>query len=79
MKRISAACLLQTILFQPKDDIGKEAAASLVRDEVASYKSRLERSGTKYRITEETVQPDGSITIKVMRQYNSYKTGEYLA
>lgn len=79
MKRISAACLLQTIVFQSKDDIGKDAAAAHVKEEAEKYKSALERSRTKYKITEETTQPDGSIMIKIMRQYNSYKIGDYLS
>jgi hypothetical protein len=79
MKRISAACLLQTVVFQPKDDIGKDAAATLVKEEVAKYKANLERNRTNYKITEETARPDGSILIKIMRQYNSYKIGDYLS
>ena len=79
MKRISAACLLQTVVFQPKEDLGKEAAATLVKEEVAKYKSTLERGRVKYKITEESALPDGSILIKIMRQYNSYKVGDYLS
>lgn len=78
MKRIAAACLLQTIVFRQEEDAEADAAATLVWEEIARYKAALERSKTKYRITEESSQPDGSVLMKIMRQYNGYKTGEYL-
>lgn len=78
MKRIAAACLMQTVVFQQKDDVEKNLAASLVKEEVVKYKSNLERRGIKFTITEESSLPDGSVTIKIIRQYNSYKTGGYL-
>ena len=79
MKRIAAACLLQTIVFRQKDDVEKNTAATLVQEEVTRYKAALERSKTKYRVTEESIQPDGSVLMKIMRQYNGYKTDDYLA
>ena len=57
MKRIKAACLEQTVHFQLKDDLGHAAAARAVKEEYEHYKMQLERSRTRYKIVEETVQP----------------------
>ena len=78
MKRIKSACLLQTLHFQLKDDLGHAAAVNTVKEEVAHYKAQLERSRTKYKILEETVQPDDSILIKIKKQSNRQNCGEYL-
>lgn len=78
MKRIKSACLLQTIHFQLKEDIARAAAEHAVREEVAHYKAQLERNRTTYKIEEETVQPDGSIIIKIRKQYNNHDVGTYM-
>ena len=79
MKRVKAACLLQTLQFSPKDDtLGYDLALKSVQDEVAHYKAQLERNRTAYKIEEETIQPDGSVIIKIRKQYNAVKVGEYL-
>lgn len=78
MKRVKAACLLQTLHFQLKEDLEHTQAVQAVRNEVAHYKAQLERSRTAYRIDEETVQPDGSILIRIRKQYNAVNPGEYL-
>ena len=49
-----------------------------MEQDVEQYKKTLERNRTQYKITEQTVQPDGSIIIKVIKQYNSSPVGEYL-
>ena len=61
-----------------KEDLGHDYAVSQVREEVARYKSGLEHNRTKYKITEETTQPDGSIVIRIIKQYNSNPVGDYL-
>ena len=53
MKRIKEACLLQTIHFQLKEDLEHDAAVQAVRAEVEHYKTQLDRSRTRYQITEE--------------------------
>ena len=78
MKRVKAACICQTLHFMLKDGIVPELSAGAVQEEVTNYKSALERNHTKYRITEETLQPDGSVILKIIRQYNQSATGEYL-
>lgn len=78
MKRIKAACICQTLHFMLKEDVGHDLAVKLVQDEVVHYKKTLERNRTLYKIVEETDQADGSIMIKVIKQYNSSPVGSYL-
>lgn len=42
------------------------------------YKYILDRNRTKYRILEETVQPDGSVILKIRKQYNPCSIERYL-
>lgn len=77
MKRIQAACLLQTIHFQQKEPMSPEAAAQANRMEFERYKSQLARGYTKYQITDEKTLPDGTLEIKLKKQYNSYSIGNY--
>ncbi len=79
MKRIQCACLAQTIHFTPKEDIAPAEAAALLKQEVAAYKLGLERRRTKYQVESESTLPDGSIVLKLRRQYNAYPCGDYLA
>lgn len=78
MKRVKAACICQTLHFMLKEDVGHDYAVKLVQEEVAQYKKTLERNRTQYKIVEETEQPDGSIMVKVIKQYNSSPVGGYL-
>ncbi|PWM40106.1 MAG: hypothetical protein DBX66_01130 [Clostridiales bacterium] len=78
MKRIKAACLEQTIHFELKEGLEPSKAAELAREELAGYKAALERKRVKYKIVEETPQPDGSILLKIKKQYNFYSCGDYL-
>lgn len=78
MKRIKAACLEQTIHFQLKDGISPELAKQQVRQEYESYKVQMDRHQTRYKIVEETEQPDGSLIIKIKRQNNTQPVGDYL-
>ena len=78
MKRIKAACICQTLHFMLKDDTEHDYAVKLVKEEVEKYKSGLEKSSTKYKILEETEQPDGYVIIKLIKQYNTSPVGTYL-
>ncbi|MDO4864839.1 MAG: hypothetical protein Q4A05_11785 [Ruminococcus sp.] len=78
MKRVKEACICQTLHFMLKDDIEHELAVKLVNEEVAKYKESLDKTRTKYRITEETTQPDGSVIIRIKKQYNTSPVGAYL-
>lgn len=78
MKRVKAACICQTLHFMLKDDLPQEVAAVKVREEVAHYKKGLERNRTTHKLIEETTQPDGSVIIKIIKQYNATPVGDYL-
>lgn len=76
MKRVKAACICQTLLFSPKEPMDQEAVAKLMQEEVLRYKQGLER--TQYRIVEEQVNTDGTVQLKIIKQYNTSPMGEYL-
>ena len=78
MKRVKAACITQTLHFLLKEDVGHEYALKLVKEEVEAYKRNLIRNGTKHKIVEEAKQADGSIIVRIIKQYNSSPVGEYL-
>lgn len=78
MKRIKYACLEQMIHFQLKEDLGRDLAVRAVREELTAYKNQLDRKQTKYKIEEEAEQADGSIILRIKRQYNDYNVGDYL-
>ena len=69
MKRVKAACILQTLVFAQKDDCGltREQQLKVNHDEVSRYKAMMDRSRTRYQITEEA---DGSVLVRVRKQYN---------
>lgn len=72
MKRVKAACVLQTLVFSQKDDCGfsKELQTKYNHEEVTKYKASLEKARTRYQIAEETEQADGSVLVRVKKQYN---------
>lgn len=72
MKRVKAACILQTLIFAQRPEMGYSAvqALSLNREEVEHYKKTLERTKTRYQITDTVEQADGSILVRVRKQYN---------
>jgi len=78
MKRIKAACLQQTVHFMLRDGVPHQQAVQDVQQEYAQYKAQLERRHTKYRVTQEETQPDGSILIRIRKQYNAIDCGDYL-
>lgn len=78
MKRVKAACICQTLHFMLKEDTEHEWAVKQVQQEVEQYKRHLDRNRTQYKILEEAVQPDGSIMVKVIKQYNTSPVGNYL-
>lgn len=72
VKRITSACLEQTIRFFD--------ATGTIRpeDELEQYKKKMDRRNTRYEILETNKQEDGSIIIKIKKQYNTYSTEGYL-
>lgn len=78
MKRIKAACICQTLHFTMKEDVEHEQAVQYCKKELEQYKKNLERSCTQYKIIDQATQSDGSIIIKVIKQYNHSPVGDYL-
>lgn len=78
MKRIKSACICQTIHFMLKDGISNDFNKRQVLAEVENYKNSLEKNKTQHKIIEETVQDDGSVIIKIIKQYNTSPVGDYL-
>ncbi len=78
MKRIQSACICQTLHFQLKDGISNTYNIRAVQEEVKHYKESLERNRTKYKIEEESTLPDGSVLLKIRKQYNTSPVGDYL-
>ena len=78
MKRIRAACICQTLHFFQKDNVEHEYAAQAVQNEVMNYKKQLERNHVQYQILSEVLQPDGSILLRIIKQYNNAPVGYYL-
>ena len=72
MKRIKAACILQTLIFQQKEDCGLSREGILLqnRGELSRYKQNMDRTRTRYQIISEEELEDGSILVHVRKQYN---------
>ncbi|MCD7994396.1 MAG: hypothetical protein LUK37_22485 [Clostridia bacterium] len=78
MKRIKAACIVQTLHFQLKEDVGESYAKTLVQQDVKAYKEKLTKAGTKHKIISEETQEDGSVILEIKKQYNTSPIGDYL-
>ena len=78
MKRVEAACICQTLHFMLKDDVSHDYAVKQAEQEIEQYKQKLERNHTQFKIIEQTKQADGSIIVKIIKQYNSSPVGDYL-
>ncbi len=79
MKRIKSACLEQTLLFTPKDGLGEAAGARAVLEEIEHYQKQLDRTHVRYKILEQQAEPDGSVLIRIKRQYNNHDCTEYMS
>lgn len=71
MRRITSACLLQTMRFDTMNEADPERDLEI-------YCKKLEKKNTKYVIEDKIVEEDGSIVIKVRKQYNTYGTTGYI-
>lgn len=60
------------------DGKGTAAERKEIEGEVRRYKSSLTSTRTKHKILSEETQPDGSIVIEIVKEYNGQKVGHYL-
>ena len=72
MKRVKAACILQTLVFSQKPELNysKKQALEINHKEIEHYKETLERAKTRYQIIDTAEQEDGSVIIHIRKQYN---------
>ena len=72
MKRVKAACILQTLVFLQKDDgyLSKNSVLEANRREVERYTQQMDRNRVRYQIVSQKEQEDGSIIVRVRKQYN---------
>ncbi|MDE7268256.1 MAG: hypothetical protein K2N89_12390 [Lachnospiraceae bacterium] len=78
MKRVKAACIIQTLHFLLKEEVGHDYAVQLISEEVKKYKEQLNKNKVQYKILSEETQADGSVIIEIKKQYNSSPTGKYM-
>lgn len=81
MKRIQSACIMQTIAFRQKDGSGlsRETMLKMNHEELLRYKTQLDRNRTRYNIDEEADQPDGSVIVRIRKEYSgTADVGSYL-
>lgn len=73
MKRIKAACIMQTLVFSQKEENGfsPEQALALNRAEFEHYKNTLTRTRTRHQITDVQELEDGAVVVRVRKQYNA--------
>ena len=70
MKRVKAACILQTLVFAQKEDCGlsRNSILDTNRREFENYKQTLDRAHTRYQIVSCDEQEDGSLIVHVRKQ-----------
>lgn len=71
MRRITSACLLQTMRFDTLNDTDPEA-------DFKEYCKKLDEKKTKYVIEEKRNEPGGILIVKIKKQYNLYRMDGYL-
>ena len=76
--RVKAACIIQTLHFLLKEEVGHDYAVQLISEEVKKYKEQLNKNKVQYKILSEETQADGSVIIEIKKQYNSSPTGNYM-
>jgi len=78
MKRITEACICQTVTFKPKEDIERTEAIKLMMKEANDYKDFLGRIQTPYKVVQERVDEDGAVVLEIRKKYGRYNMGKYL-
>ena len=78
MKMISDACICQTMIFKPKENIERTEAIKLMMKEANDYKEFLDRIQTPYKVIEERIDENGSVIIELRKKYGRYHMGKYL-
>ena len=61
-----------------KEDASHSLAAKQVQEEAAHHKGILKRNGIQHKILEKIPSEDGSIIIKIIKQYNTSSVGDHI-
>jgi len=80
VKRVKSACICQTLVFSQKPEFGfsKDRSSRINHEEFEHYKAAMDSKRTKYLIVDAVDQEDGSLVVKVKKQYNlTTDTSEY--
>ena len=72
MKRVKAACIMQTLVFAQQEDCGlsRNSIPDANRREFEYYKQTMDRTHTRYQVVSCDEQEDGSLIVRVLKQYN---------
>ena len=72
MKRVKAACIMQTLVFSQKDSafLSRDAILDANRREIGRYLAGMDHSHTRYQVISQETQEDGSIELRIRKQYN---------
>lgn len=72
MKRVKAACILQTLVLMQKEDcvLSKASILDTNRREFENYKQSMDHTNIRYQIGSEEEQEGGSIIVRVRKQHN---------
>lgn len=71
MKRITSACLDQTIKFDAMKECNPQ-------EDFKSFLNMLEKKHTKYEVMDSQTTDDGSLIVKIKKQYTDYSTEGYM-
>ncbi len=71
MKRVRSACILQTLKFFQKEELGydRDTALSLNEREYENYTSAMVKNNVKFQIVNKEILDDGSVLVHVKKQY----------
>ena len=75
MKRVKEGCICQTLIFSQRETADEQTLTlaqtrELNVREAQRYRQSLLNKGTRHRIIEEKTLDDGSVMIKVIKEYN---------
>lgn len=72
MKRVKAGCIMQTLVFTQKDSafLRKDTILDANRREIQRYFAGMDRNHIRYQSVSQEEQEDGSIILRIRKQYN---------
>jgi len=79
MRRIKAACIVQTLHFVNVEGKGSEYGKRKVKEEIKRFKMRMDIDKIRYKVISEEDLEDGSVMMELVREYGNNKSvGNYL-